>query len=343
MRTIPLVLWVIITSTTAVPGHAELTDVAGVQVYWDNDAFAKSHKTDRWYTNGIRVAFTYNKPPTVEAAKLLQNASELLLWDEVKPTLTYSFGQSMYTPGDITIPGPQINDRPWAAFLYYGVTAHAVKETEFRTSELKIGLTGKYALGEQVQQGVHHLIASNQPVGWDQQVRSRLGLQLSHARTYRVLGDVNRSLFGFQVGWGAALGTLRSYGTASAAFTFGDLSARTAPLLIGNEGDFVIQDFGKSGQFRRPFAFIAANYTAVAYNYFLEGRTPYGHSDIQPKRSYNVVQWGFSLPTQEWICSKCPRLVYTQSRRSPEFSSAATSTNERAQRWGTVVFNWDLD
>jgi lipid A 3-O-deacylase len=323
--------------------RAQLSDFAGVQVHWDNDAFAKGNKTDRWYTNGFRIAFTYNKPPTVQAAKLLQNASELLLWDDTTPSLTYSIGQSMYTPRNITLASPQKDDRPWAAFLYYGATAHAVKDSEFRTTELKFGLTGRYAYGEQVQSAVHHLVASNQPAGWDQQVKSRLGVQLAHARTYRVLGDINRSLFGFQLGWGVAAGTLRNYGTLSAALTFGDLSARTAPLLIGNEGDFVVQDFGQKKQFQRPFAFLAANYTGVAYNYFLEGRTPFGHSDISTKRSYNVLQWGVSLPTHVWVCSKCPRIVYTQTRRSPEFSGATTASDERIQRWGTLVFNWDLD
>jgi hypothetical protein len=72
-------------------------DVVGWQVNWDNDAWGKG-KTDRWYTNGIRISWTYDQLPTFVVGKLFLDGSEWFLWRDVVPTLSYSFGQTMYTP-----------------------------------------------------------------------------------------------------------------------------------------------------------------------------------------------------------------------------------------------------
>lgn len=324
-------------------------DVQGWQVNWDNDVWGKG-KTDRWYTNGLRLSWTYNTPPTSAVSRLLRDGSQWFLWDATPPTLTYSVGQTMYTPRDITRAEPQREDRPWGAFLFTSVTAHAFRDrgpdqgSEFRATELKTGLVSKYALGEQAQKFVHRYVTdSPMPAGWDQQLRTRLGVQLSHARAHqlgdRLLGD----RIGFQWGWGAAAGTVRTHGNLNIAITAGDLSDRNAPILIGNEGDFVVQDFSNRPQFARPFFYLAANVTGVAYNYFLDGDTPYGRSDLERKRSYTMFTLGASLPLQRWIGSDWPRLVYAQSTRSAEFRSRTIGRDEHRQRWGTFSLHWDLD
>ena len=82
----------------------------------------------------------------------------------------------------------------------------------------------------------------------------------------------------------------------------------------------------------------------VAYNYFLEGSTPYGKAQVEPKRTYTVFTVGASVPLQRWMGASWPRLVYSQSIRSAEFtSSTAAGREEQRQRWGTFTFHWDLD
>ena len=318
-------------------------EVAGWQVAWDNDVWAKG-KTDRWYTNGLRLTWTYNKPPQNELSRLFLRGSEWFLWEEPTPTLSYSIGQAMYTPRDIRLPVPPIDDRPWGAFLYFGVTAHAYKGDEFRATELKMGVTGKYALGEQAQKLVHRITSSAVPQGWDQQLKARLGVQLTHARVYRIGDTVANDKVAVQLGWGAGVGTLRARANIDAAIVVGSLGGRNSPLLIGNEGDFIAQDFNNRPQFREPFVFLAGNVTGVVYNYFLEGSTPYGRATIEPKRTYTVLTFGASLPLQRWLGSDWPRLVYSQSVRSAEFvSSTNASREELRQRWGTLALHWDLD
>lgn len=334
-------VWVIGILLAAGAAHAA-DEVVGWQVNWDNDLWARG-KTDRWYTNGVRVSWTFDKPPQSELSKAFVSGTQWLLWDGKTPTMTYSVGQSMYTPSDIRLAQPPLDDRPWGAFLYFSTTAHAYQGNEFRATELKLGTTGKYALGEQAQKLVHKIISSPEPQGWDQQLRARPGIQLTHARVYRIGDTPAHDVVGFQAGWGVGVGTLRTRGSLDAAVVVGDLGGTNAPLLIGNEGDFVVQDFNKRDQFRSPFLYIAANITGVAYNYFLEGKTPYGQAQIEPKRSYRVFTVGLSLPLQRWLGEGWPRLVYAQSTRTPEFTSELTAgLKESRQRWGTFTLSWDL-
>lgn len=321
-------------------------DLAGFQLNLDNDVFARPN-TDRWYTNGIRASWTYKGSPSNVLSQSLRRGSEWFLWDGVTPTLTYSAGQTMYTPRDITRSDPQAEDRPWGALLFGSVTAHAyspdARRSEFRATEIKFGITGEGALGEPVQAGIHRLTQSARPQGWDQQLRSRLGIQLSHARVRRLRDLATDKWLGVQWGWGVGAGSLRVHGNLNAALLIGDLSGPDAPLLIGNEGDFVVQDFSNRDQFRNIYVFLAGNVTGVAYNYFLEGPTAYGRSNIEPRRSYAMVTTGFSLPTQRWLGKGWPRIVYAQTTRSPEFSSPTLGRAETRQRWGTLTLNWDRE
>lgn len=318
-------------------------DLKGLQLSWDNDLWGKG-RTDRWYTNGLRITGTYKQPPKNELSRLFQRGSQWFLWDGIEPTLSYSLGQTMYTPRDITRPVPPVDDRPWGAFLYFSITAHASQGREFRATELKLGTTGRYALGEEAQKLVHRITSSPEPQGWSQQLKARPGLQLTHARVYRHNDRVLREFVGLQTGYGLGVGTLRGRASVDVSIIVGDLSGANAPLMVGNEGDFVVQDFEKRDQYKKVFGFVSANLTAVGWNYFLDGRTPYGHPAVDPKRFYTVVNAGVSLPLNEWGCKACPRLVYSQSTRSAEFvSRLRPDGSERRQRWGTLAAHWDLD
>ncbi len=318
-------------------------DIQGVQLHWDNDVWA-SGGADRWYTNGLRVSWSWNARASTVLGRGLDLAAKWWVWEDSSPTLTYAFGQSMYTPADITRAVPQPFDRPWGAFLFVSATAHAYRDKEFRATELKWGTTGRAALGESAQAGVHkHLTNSARPAGWDQQLKTRVGLQLSHARLKRWGDTSTGDVFGFQTSWGVAAGTLRNYAQVGVAMTVGDLVGSNSPLSMANEGDFVIQDFDNRQQFRKPFGFVALSATAVGYNYFLQGDTPYGRPLLDVKPLVASVQVGASLPLHAWTnWTWMPRLVYSQTMRGPEFVSHLPGAKAQGTRFGTFTFHWDM-
>lgn len=325
------------------PAWSAEEGLQGFQLHWDNDAFQRSN-TDRWYTNGLRASWSWDSDTTSAMARTAKELSRQWMGGQA-PTLTYTVGQSMYTPRDITNANPQPDDRPWGAFLYVGATAHRyLDDRQFRATELKLGTTGAGALGRQAQAGVHQYITgSRRPEGWHQQLKTRPGLQLSFLQIDRFGDDRNgNDFFGFQTHWGGSVGTLRNYAHAGAAVMVGRLKGNNAPLSVANEGDFVVQDFNNRDQFKRPFAYLAVGASAVAYNYFLQGDTPYGRSQIDKKLLVPSAEWGLSLPLQQWSGSpRMPRLMLTHTVRGADFKSRA-GPQPGPVRYGNLTLYWDF-
>ena len=315
-------------------------DIAGYQINVDNDFFVPG-STDRWYTNGLRLAWTFKTPSTTPWLQgILTSARD---WDliDAEPTLTYSFGQSMYSPRNVSNPLPQPLDRPWGGFLYGGITAQAFQGPRFAATEIKLGVTGPLALAGPVQSAWHGLIGSPQPVGWGQQLAGRPALQISHTRQYRHPNFANDSM-AFQTGWGGAVGSLRVYGNVNASLIWGDLRGSATPTLIPNEGDFVVLDLENREMFKHPFGYFSVAMNLVGYNYFITGPTPYGNTELRTNPLFGTAQIGISLPTQKWLGSNAPRLVYALNIRSAEFGTVGPDQIGGVQRWGSVTLNWDL-
>lgn len=315
-------------------------DFAGYQLNLDNDFFVPG-STDRWYTNGLRLAWTYKTPsnnPWVQG--VLASARD---WDliDAEPTLTYSVGQSMYSPRAVSVATAQPLDRPWGGFLYGGITAQAYKGPRFAATEIKVGVTGPLALAAPLQSAWHNLIGSPQPVGWSQQLAGRPALQISHTRQYRH-PNFSGDQLAFQTGWGGAVGNLRVYGNVNASLIWGDLQGSATPTLIANEGDFVVLDLEDRAMFKRPFGYFSVGMNLVAYNYFITGPTPYGNTELRTNPVFGTAQIGISLPTQQWLGKQAPRLVYALNIRSAEFRSVGLEQMGGVQRWGSLTLNWDL-
>ena len=322
------------------PARAADEGLQGLQVHWDNDAFQRSN-TDRWYTNGLRASWSWDSNTTSMMARTAKELARQWMGGQA-PTLTYTVGQNMYTPRDITRNDPQLDDRPWGAFLYGGVTAHRYDSRQFRATELKLGSTGAAALGRQAQTGVHKYITGSQrPQGWHHQLKARPGLQLSYLEINRFGDDpTGNDYFGFQTHWGGSLGTLRNYAHAGAAVTLGRLTGSNAPLSVANEGDFVVQDFNNREQFKHPFAYLSVGASAVVYNYFLQGDTPDGRAQVDKKALVPSAELGLSLPLQHWLRSKrLPRMMLTHTVRGADFKSRAGPQPGQV-RYGNITLYW---
>lgn len=323
----------------------------GTQFMVENDVFARG-KTDRWFTNGLRYTQTWQAPREQEEplSAMLLSAGDYLLGAKVDKaamgtrSLSWTLGQNMYTPRRIDLARPQRGDRPWAGWLYGGATVHGFKGDDFQQTDLKLGWTGHYSGAGQLQRAFHRAVDATYPAGWEQQLKPRLGVQLSHMRMSR-MGDETRKqwvggdFFGFHFGYGATVGTLRSYATVMGGLVAGDLRGRNPVFALSNDGDLVVQDFSQREAFQHLLFFANVSGTAVADNQFITGSTPYGRSEIELKRWVTAWQWGLSVPLSGW--RKGLRLVFSQSARTSEFSSPILNAQEGVQRWGTLTFNLD--
>ncbi len=104
-----------------------------------------------------------------------------------------AFGQSIFTPEDTSATTLVRNDRPYAGWLYGGISMHAETKRQKRslftdtldTLELDFGIVGPYALGRQVQNGVHELINVAKSNGWGNQLDNEPGIMLIGERCWR--------------------------------------------------------------------------------------------------------------------------------------------------------------
>src|SRR5262249_9177036 len=102
------------------PDPDELRDIFTIQV--ENDYFNLFGRTDRDYTNGLRL--TWLSPALPQLPDGWASLLTLPTFFGERPAtsvtrrLGISIGQNIYTPDDTAASQPIFNDRPYAAWLY---------------------------------------------------------------------------------------------------------------------------------------------------------------------------------------------------------------------------------
>jgi hypothetical protein len=180
----------------------------------------------------------------------------------------------MYTPKDISLRNPPLDDQPYAGWLYgsAGLTAETGKRLD--QLELTVGMVGPASLAEETQKRVHEIVSSDEPQGWDTQLRNEPGFILTYQRSWRSV--VSKSILGVPFDMtphaGGALGNVFTYANAGIMLRFG----RRLPLDYGPPR---IQPSLPGSGFLVPhdgfgwYLFAGIDGRAVARNIFLDGNT----------------------------------------------------------------------
>lgn len=287
-------------------------------VQWENDRIAN---TDRHYTNGFRLSWVSD-----EKSSDPEWVRELL--DRVYPFAALksgrvgaAFGQSIYTPEDTAATALVRNDRPYAGWLYGGISVHAeTSKTLDRMSldtldtvELDFGIVGPYALGRQVQNGVHELINVAKSNGWGNQLDNEPGLMLIGERRWRTAPlEVQGLQFDAIPHLGGSIGNVMTFAAAGAMVRFGQaLDVDFGPPLIrpalsglaavDNRNDFAW------------YLFAGAQGRAVARDIFLDGNTFSSSHSVDKKTFVADFQAGAA------VIYRGARLAITQVYRTREF------------------------
>ncbi|SLN28824.1 hypothetical protein OCH7691_00962 [Oceanibacterium hippocampi] len=294
----------------------------------ENDLF---YGRDRDYTNGIQVGWTSNPQHVpywvVKAANLFP-----LFPGDGRVRASFSLGQSMYTPADISLADPPAEDRPYAGWLYGSVGLISENGSQLDQLRLQVGVVGSPSLAEQAQKIVHEVIGSPEPKGWDKQLRAEPGIQLTYQRSLRAF--VSGELFGFAFDvtphLGGALGNVFTYGNAGATFRVGynlpdDYGPpRVQPSLPGS-GYFIARD--------RPGGYFFAGFDgrAVAHNIFLDGNT------FTDSRSVDRIPLVADLQLGVAFTWRSTRLAYTYVLRSHEFEG-----QDSADEFGAISLSFQF-
>jgi hypothetical protein len=126
-----------------------------------------------------------------------------------------ALGQIIVTPSDITIAEPQPNDAPWAGVLGLATSWSSYDNRRLAAMQAYLGCMGPCSGAEEVQTFVHEDLGfGDTPVGWDNQLDTKILGNLNYEYRYKLLADgaedyaVGRFGNDFAVGARADLGNL---------------------------------------------------------------------------------------------------------------------------------------
>jgi hypothetical protein len=285
----------------------------------ENDLFGGSNQ-DKNYTSGARLSY-HNA--ALDVPTWARRLGEVYPGFRINDTtaVTYSLGQNLYTPEDITTTTPDPDDRPYAGWLYASAALSTITDNHEDQIELALGVVGPAALGKQTQNFVHNHITTDadDPQGWDSQLDNEPGLILSWSREYPQLWSVDiveKLNFSAAPSFGTSLGNVYTLAQAGMAFRmtpyeerYADLPARVRPSIPG-KGYFPKPDGGWSwGVFGGITGY------AVARNIFLDGNTWESSPSVDKKNFVYDASAGLDLTIGN------NRIAYTIIRRSKEFDN----------------------
>src|SRR5260221_1555601 len=149
------------------------------RAYWDNDFFnIRGQGTDESYTNGVRFELFYKEPkrPRFLPDRLLPTAGEGSI-----NIRGWGIGQCMMTPRDLSKTEYQPGDYSYAGALA-GVRSlysyNPEKKYSFQT-EIMFGVRGPESFAAQTQIFIHRLIGDGRPMGWNNQLGTKLILNIN--------------------------------------------------------------------------------------------------------------------------------------------------------------------
>ncbi|HEU0013476.1 MAG TPA: lipid A deacylase LpxR family protein [Longimicrobium sp.] len=146
----------------------------------DNDILAlrgREAPPDYDYTHGLSLSIELPRAPRWLARSLL--SCHAVPSGETCLRTRLGGGQRIYTPRH-DAPEPLPGERPYAAWLYVSGDAVVESPSRRRTLTVELGVTGRPALGEPVQNGIHRLLGSERQEGWDHQLGFQPGILLRY-------------------------------------------------------------------------------------------------------------------------------------------------------------------
>lgn len=290
----------------------------GPMAYWslqlENDLWGSGD--DRYYTHGTEITFT----PAYEAPEWLKAVGRtvpgFVAGDDEKVEIV--LGQKIFTPDNIEQRTLIRDDRPYAGWLYGGVSLLSMLTEEpdrrsINTLELTLGIVGPSSLAEDVQREWHDVIGADEPRGWDHQLHNEIGVVVTYTRMWEyfvpVTSDLELSASPHVV---AALGNVYTHGAVGAMTRFGQgLRGDIGPSTIspGFPGAAYFKEKSDWGW----YVFAGLEARLVGRNIFLDGNTFEDSHSVDKKPLVFGAQIGFAVRWQN------VRVSLTEVLRSEEF------------------------
>jgi hypothetical protein len=275
----------------------------------ENDA---DLRTDRDYTHGSSIGMLYER-----------KKNELL---------SFHYAQQMYTPKSFKEEDLQVNERPYAGYMYIDTSFLKIKNNTLDSYTFSIGLVGPSTCMENIQKLIHETIGANEPLGWQYQIKDELILQFNYEkRWFFDLKDIhflkNNTVFYS----GVNLGNVSTKVNSGVFYKIGEkIDKNFAPRRIDFRGYNNIPLEKYKSLYALSFNFwLEAN--VVLRDIFLDGNTF--------KDSHNVDKYPFVLKGGYGISFRYKNfeIDYLRTHSTKEFK-----TQTYYHHYGSLIFSYNF-
>jgi lipid A 3-O-deacylase len=286
---------------------------------YENDFFAR---TDRSYTSGALLSVAWGKYEQAGGDFCSNDWSRLIasringLIDSSLPQRNFAFsiGQQLYTPGSRRRTDLQVNDRPFAGWLFGRWALHAFDNdhSQSQSLTLDLGMLGPAAGGEASQNFFHGLQGYTPFRGWGNQLRNEVGVLIASESRREIIQATRARLVGH---YGGGLGNVETYLNTGLRLQFGSSGLHDVgiPYSLRPASGISIVNSGSQASNRGLKGFVGVDLRAVAHNIFLDGNTSVQSHHVNRRPAVAEISAGLS-----WRWAGID-FAYTHSYRSREF------------------------
>jgi len=294
---------------------------ATLSVLEENDVF----RTDQQYTQGLKISLVSADDRVPKWTKRLP------VYNREGYTRNFGLhlGQQVYSPDDTQTTQYIPDDRPYAGWLYLGLSLERRDKRKADLLELDLGMVGPSSLAEPTQTRWHTIINVPLPHGWDHQLSDEPGLSLTLLRRWKEIHrPYGRCHLQFFPHLGATVGNILTQVNGGGSVRFG-LVPDDFGSVVG--GPLVTQYGGrwpKEGKWGWQ-VFAGADGRFVGRNIFLDGNTIHSSPDISKKTFVSEVTYGVAVQYRRF------ELAFTQFVRSPEYRG-----RDVQHEFGSILLSW---
>ncbi len=307
-------------------------------IYFENDIFGG---TDKHYTNAFRITWLSPDVTEYDEDKRLPRWGlplirkiPLINRPGFQRNVGLSIGQNIYTPEHLYRRDLIKDDRPYAGWSYFSLTFHVKNKVLLDTFEITVGMVGPSSLAEETQKIIHQWLSSDDPKGWDNQLKDELGFVISWQRNWRLVNVGLGDGFGFDFipRVGGALGNVATFANMGGEIRIGyniPLDFGTSLIRPGSGIDAPADSDDPRIRPRRNFGlhlFADVEGRAVARNIFLDGNTWRDSHSVSKRPLVADIAAGLA------VLYKSTKLSFTYVYRTKEFEK-----QKQGQQFGSIT------
>ncbi|WP_158654546.1 lipid A deacylase LpxR family protein [Helicobacter pametensis] len=287
-----------------------------------NDSYFNAY-IDRYYTAGHGLLYS-SKEGDYGFLNKIGFIDGVTSWSLV-------LNQSIYAPKDRMNPNPRRDSHPYAGYLNLGFLWHHRGENVLENLGIRLGMTGKASLAQEVQDFVHGALGTVILPGWGTQLKNEFIFNLHYDVTYRFpLVDFGAFSLDALPYIEAALGNANIYLRGGAVLRIGH-HLKSTFLLQGIAGENGGSNSGRVFEDGIGYYLFVGGYGGyVGRNMFIEGNS-FG------ERRAVLKKWMGGIVAGIAIVSGVMSFSYEALYISKEFRG-----QDRAHGIGSFVFSWSF-